>query len=122
MDARTRAVVAYIAGRLITGSAGWAIQDKDRKRRIPLDSWIDGGNIRIYSHERHGYISGMGADGHYVLFDHASDRGLMLAINLEERTFSGADQQTSYHFFGDVAERAIRLYDYQDMRWHLYTL
>jgi hypothetical protein len=56
------------------------------------------------------------------LFDHASDRGLTLAVNLEERTFSGADQQTSYHFFGEVAERAIRLYDYQDMHWHLYML
>jgi len=122
VDARTRAVVACIAGRLITGSAGWAIHDKDRKRRIPLDGWIDGGNIRIYRHARHGYISGMGADGHYVLFDHPSDRGLTLEVNAEERMFSGADQQTSYHFFGDVAERAIRLYDYQDMRWHLYTL
>jgi hypothetical protein len=122
VDARTRALVAYIAGRLITGAASWTIQDKDRKQRIPLDGWIDGDNVRIYSHERHGYISGMGADGHYVLFDHASDHGLTLAINLEEHTFSGADQQTSFHFFGDVAERAIRLYDYQDMRWHLYAL
>ena len=58
----------------------------------------------------------------YVLFRHGSERGLTLAVNIEERTFSGAGQQTSFHFFGDVAERAIRLYDYQDMRWHLYTL
>jgi len=36
--------------------------------------------------------------------------------------FSWADRQTSYHFFGDVAERSIRLYDYQDMRWRSYTL
>ena len=115
-------MVAYIAGRLITGSAGWTIQDQDRKRRIPLDGWVECGNIRIYSHERHGYISGLGADAHYVLFHHGSERGLTLAVNSEERRFSGADQQTSYHFFGDVAERAIRLYDYQDMRWHLYTL
>jgi hypothetical protein len=122
VDARTRAVIAYIAGRLIAGSAGWTIQDKDRKRRVALDGWIDDRNIRIYSHERHGYISGLGAEGHYVLFHHASDRGLTLAVNVEARTFSGADQQTSYHFLGDVAERAIRLYDYQDMRWHLYTL
>lgn len=112
MDARTRAVIAYIAGRLITGSAGWSIQDKDRKRRIPLDGWIDGGNIRIYSHERHGYVSGLGAEGHYVLFHHGGERGLTLAVNVEERTFSG----------GEVAERAVRLYDYQDMRWHLYSL
>lgn len=122
MDAGTRAVVAYIAGRLITGGAGWAVQDKDRKGRIPLDGWIDGGSIRIYSHERHGYISGMGADGHYVLFDHANSCGLTLDVNTEERAFSGADQQTTYHFFGDVAACAIRLYDYQDMRWHLYAL
>ena len=52
----------------------------------------------------------------------AASGALTLAVNVEERTFSGADQQTSYHFFGNVAERAIRLYDYQDIRWHLYKL
>ena len=122
VDASTRTVVAYIAGRLITGSASWTIQDQDRKQRIPLDGWVEGGNIRIYSHERHAYISGLGAEGNYVLFNHGTERGLTLTVNIEERTFSGADQQTSYHFFGEVVERAIRLYDYQDMRWHLYTL
>jgi len=122
MNAVTRAVTAYIAGRLITGSVAWTIQDKDRQRRIPLEAWIDGGSIRIYSHERHGYISGLGAEGQYVLFHHTSERGLTLAVNAEQGTFSGTDQQTGYHFFSDVAERAIRLYDYQDMHWHLYAL
>jgi hypothetical protein len=56
------------------------------------------------------------------LFHHGSRQGLTLAVNTEERTFSGADPQTSFHFFDDVAERAIRVYDYEDMRWHLYTL
>jgi hypothetical protein len=122
MDASTRAIVTYIAGRLITGGASWTIEDHDRKQRISLDGLIEDGRIKVYSHEQHGYTSGLGEEGHYVLFQHGSAAGFTFSVSREEGTFSGSDQRTAYHFFGRVSESAIELYDYQDMRWHLYTL
>ena len=122
MDAFTRTVIAYVAGRLITGREGWAIRDHDRNRRVCLDGSVEAGEIKIYSHERHGYISGLGNEGRYALFVHRGASSITLTVNLEERTFSGVHHKTTFRFFGNVSERAIRLYDYQDMHWHMYTL
>jgi len=122
VDAATRALVAFIAGRLITGVETWAVTDHDRKRKVFLDGSFEGGEIKIYSHERHNYISGVGEDGRYVLFQHDGAGGCTLTIDLDQAAFTGHQQQSGFHFFGNVCNRTVRLYDYHDTRWHFYTL
>ncbi|HLM98908.1 MAG TPA: hypothetical protein VK335_06480 [Bryobacteraceae bacterium] len=122
MDAANRSVIAYIAGRLITGADAWWMQDHDRGHRVHFEGFFEPGVIKVYSHELHSHVSGVGGDGKYTLFQHGVGGAVDLLVNLEEQTFSGWEHLSGFHFFGDVADRTIRLYDYQGMEWHLYTI
>jgi hypothetical protein len=122
VDATNRPVIAYIVGSLVTGARCWVMQDHGRDRSVCLDGVFTGGGIKVYSYELDGYVSGHGAEGRYVLFQHRSAKSLNLSINSDERTFSGWDHGTSRYFLGNVAERTVRLFDYQDLQWHAYTL
>jgi len=122
MDAANRAIIAYIAGRLITGASGWSVRDHDRKRLVQFEAFLEGGEIKVYCHELHGTVSGRGAEGRYMLFQHRVNGSVDLLINAEEKTFSGWEHRSCFHFFGNAQDRAVRLFDYQDQRWHLYTL
>lgn len=122
MDAPDRSIIAYIAGCLISGATTWVMRDHDRRRSVQFESSFERGSVKVYSHELHSHVSGLGAEGKYTLFHHATGSSVDLLINVEERTFSGWDHRTSHHFFGNVVDRTVRLYDYQDLQWHLYTL
>jgi len=122
MDAANRSVIAYIAGRLITGADGWWIQDHDRGHQVHFEGSFAPGSIKVYSHELHCHVSGVGAEGRYALFQHGSGSAVDLLVNLEQRTFSGWEHLSSFHFFGNIVDRTIHLFDYQGLEWHLYTL
>lgn len=122
MEAPFRAVVAHIAGLLITGNQTWAIQDNDRHRPVYIDGSVGASGIRVYSHELHTYVSGMGNGAQYLLFEHHSAVKVSLEVNIAEQRFAGCDQSGPCHFFGDVSGGAVRLFDFQDLQWHSYTL
>lgn len=122
MDAANRSVIAFIAGRLIAGNANWMMHDHGRNHRVQMEGLFSDAEVKVYSHELNGYVSGRGAEGKYTLFQHNAGTSVSLSINLPERTFSGWDHGTSRHFFGNVADRTVRLFDYQDLQWHRYTL
>ena len=122
MDAANRAVVAYISGRLITGTAGWWIQDHDRGHRVHFEGSFEPGSLKVYSHELHGHVSGGGAEGKYALFLHGAGGAVDLLVNIEERTFSGWEHLSGFHFLGHVEDLTLHLFDYQGLEWHLYTL
>jgi|SRR5579862_952088 hypothetical protein len=122
MEPPKRAVMAYIAGRLISGESAWLILDHDREDKLHLEGSFTGSEVKVYSHELNAHISGLGAEGRYTLFQHGFPGTVNLLINNEERTFSGWDHESSRHFFGNVAEATVRLFDYQDLEWHSYTL
>jgi len=122
MDAANRSVIAYIAGRLITGTDVWWMQDHDRGHRVHFEGSFEPGSVKVYSHELHSHVSGFGAEGRYALFQHGVGGAVDLIVNAEERTFSGWEHQSGFHFFGNVTNRTIRLYDYQGMESHLYTI
>ncbi len=122
MDAPNRSVIAYIAGLLITGADCWWIQDHDRRRRVHFEASFEPGSVKVYSHELGCHVLGIGAEGKYLLLQHGSGAAVDLFINLEEHTFCGCEHTSGQHFVGNVDDCAIHLYDYQDLRWHLYSL
>jgi hypothetical protein len=122
MDAANRSAIAYIAGRLIAGAGGWWMHDHDRSYRVHFEGSFEPPSVKIYSHELHSHILGIGGEGQYKLFQHGAGGAMDLLINIEEKTFSGWEHQTCFHFFGNVEESTIRLFDYQDVQWHEYTL
>ena len=122
MDAANRSVIAYIAGRLIAGADCWWIEDHDRSHRVHFEGSFEPGSLKVYSHELHSHVLGVGAEGKYTLFQHGVGGGVDLLINVEEKTFSGWEHQSGFHFFGNLEESTIRLFDYQGLEWHLYSL
>jgi hypothetical protein len=122
MDAANRSVIAYIVGSLITGAPCWVMHDHDRNRKFCLEGLFTNCEVKVYSHELNAHISGRGADGQYALRWTGSGGSVNLSINTEERTFRGWDHQTSRHFFGQVIDLTVHIYDFQDLQWHLYTL
>jgi hypothetical protein len=122
MDVANRSAIAYIAGRLITGAGGWWMHDHDRGHRVHFEGSFEPASVKVYSHELHGHILGIGEEGKYKLFQHGVGGAVDLLINIEEKTFSGWEHQSSVYFFGRVEESTVRLFDYQDVQWHEYTL
>ena len=118
----TRVLVAYIAGRLLTGRASFAIQDHDRKRRLWMDGTVETAEVKVYSHERHGYVSGLGDGERFSLYQHSGEGHIVLLVNLPELRFEGCEHHSTFHFFGNVADPSVRLYDYQDCKWHRFAL
>jgi hypothetical protein len=122
VDAINRPIIAYIAGSLVTGATCWIIHGHDRKGKVCMQGLFTAGAVNVYSHELNAHISGLGSEGRYTLFQHGSGTSVNLLINTGERTFSGWDQRTARQFFGSVAGRTVRFFDYQDLQWHVYTL
>lgn len=122
MDAVDRSVIAYIAGRMIIGEANWVVHDHSRNKRVQMEGLFSEAEVKVYSHELNGYVSGRGAEGKYVLLQHSTGSYINLSTDLEEKTFSGWDHRTSRHFFGNVAERTVSLFDFENLQWHRYTL
>jgi len=122
MDAANRSVIAYIAGRLIIGDGGWWMHDDDRNHRVHFEGSFEPATVKVYSHELHCHILGVGAEGKYQLFQHGAGGAVDLLINSEEKTFSGWEHMTSFHFAGRVEETTIYLFDFQDLAWHMYTM
>jgi len=122
VEVTTRVLVAYIAGRLLTGRASFAIQDHDRKRRLWMDGTVETAEVKVYSHERHGYVSGLGDGERFSLYQHSGEGHIVLLVNLPELRFEGCEHHSTFHFFGNVADPSVRLYDYQDCQWHRFTL
>lgn len=122
MEAPLRAVIAFIIGRLIIGSQTWAIQDQDRGHPVFIDGSVEPSRIRVYSHELGSYISGLGNGTHYQLFEHRRSIELSFVLSAPDKSFAGFDHRGPFHFLGEVAGADIRIFDYEDMASHCYTL
>ena len=122
MDAANRSVIAYIAGRLIIGTGGWWMDDHDRAYRVHFEGSVEPATVKVYSHELHSHVLGVGAEGKYKLFQHGAGGAVDLLVNVEQKTFSGWEHMSSFHFAGSVDGSTIHLFDYQDLQWHMYTL
>ena len=122
MDAANRSAIAYIAGRLLTTAQGWWMDDHDRGHRVHFEGSFDPTTVKVYVHELHSHISGVGAEGKFALFQHGVGGAVDLQVNPEEKIFSGWEHRSSFHFFGRVEECTVRLFDFQDLSWHEYTL
>ena len=94
MDVANRSAIAYIAGRLITGAGGWWMHDHDRGHRVHFEGSFEPASVKVYSHELHGHILGIGEEGKYKLFQHGVGGAVDLLINIEEKTFSGWEHQS----------------------------
>jgi hypothetical protein len=102
-----RAGVAYIAGRLISGSDSNHVYDYSRGRYVTMSGDVEDRSVHVYDYESRAYITGSG-DNLY----HYGER-CHISLSVSDDTFTGYDYGTRTHFTGTVNGGAISLYDYQ---------
>lgn len=120
MNQETRACVAYIAGRLITGLEVCNIYDASQAKYLVLSGSLGAREIVIHDAARDCWLSGTGRSGTYRLYDQGAAHHLSLIIEGEK--FEGYDYGSICHFRGRVDGHSIALYDYGERRRFSYRL
>ena len=116
MEASTRACVAYVAGRAISGKACSYVYDYSQSRHYSVSGGVEGRNVSVYDHERRCHFSGTLPS----LYDYG--RSAHVNIDIKGNQFSGDDFGNSHHFSGTVNDSSISLYDYGTSQNYSYTL
>jgi hypothetical protein len=105
MNPNTRACVAYVAGKLISGSSSTSVYDHARSRHIRFSGSVAGSHVRIYDHDRGCHFSATLPN----LYDYGRSAHVSLKINGAE--FKGYDYGDGHHFSGAVKGSAVSVYD-----------
>lgn len=116
MDPNTRACIAYIAAKLISGSGGAKVYDHSRSKYIDISGSVSGTRINIYDHERKSHLRGTATN----FFD--SDMGAHLSINVDGNRFSGRIHDDNCRYSGTVNGKSITFYDYAESKHFNYSV
>ena len=112
MDANTRACIAYIAGRLVSGKISSSVYNYASGRRIGVSGTIQPSRVNAFDQDELCHVSGNGIDGKYSLYHHTQCHHIELEFNGER--FKGYDYGTGSHFHGSVSGCSICLYDFEE--------
>jgi len=110
-----RAGVAYIAGRIISGSDSSYVYDYSQGKHISISGSVDRDSVSVYDYTSHAHIGGS-SSGIY----HYGERSY-INLTISGHDFTGYDYGTQTHFSGNVSGNSISLYDYQLGRHFSYT-
>lgn len=120
MKSESRAAMAYIVGRLLTGKNATAVFDYSRSVHVSFSGYVRVGTVQVYDYETRGYISGSGSEFSLGLFDYS--RNSHVQLNVIGNQFNGFDYGTGTHFQGTVSGSAIQLYDFGESRYFNYAI
>lgn len=116
MNPGTRACVAYVAGRAVSGSSGLHVYDYSQSKYISVGGTVNGREVSVYDYVRKCHFSGTLPQ----LFDYGS-RG-HVSIEIIGNQFSGFDYAAKHHFSGTVNGTSVTLFDYGDAKHFSYGL
>lgn len=120
MKDNTRRVVAFVAGRLISGSETWSIYDCEESRTCRFSGTVSPERILVYDPEQRCMISGYGEEGCYSLYHHGNRRHIELMIR--DSGFEGYDYDSRSHFSGSVEGSSVVIFDGQDRKYYYFTI
>lgn len=116
MNKNTRACVAYVVGKAISGSGGTHIYDYSQSRHVTIGGSVSDGSVSVYDYERSCHFSGSLAQP----YDYGT--GAHVSIQINDTSFSGYDFGAGHHFSGSVSGSSVALYDYGESKHFNYSL
>jgi hypothetical protein len=116
VEPHTRRAVAYIAGRLISGSGAGAVYDYSETRYVYFSGDVSDDAVNVYDYEQRCHIAGSPPS----LFHFRDRRHIEFDRNGQQ--VNGFDYATNQHFSGTVNGNAVSLFDYEDNQNYNYSL
>lgn len=107
MTPRTRRIIAYIAGRLISGRHAESIVDVDAGETIGFQGEVRPDHVAALNIEEGSVVAGQ-SDGR-ALFLSDSHTGVDLKLIIEENRFYGWDLSVDKAYYGKVVDNEVRL-------------
>jgi hypothetical protein len=108
MRPNTRACIAYIAGRLVTGRNASSVYDYSQSKHILVSGTVEESRIQIYDYDRGCHFSGNRNGEKFSLYDYGDSH--FVDLSLDGAKFKGYDYGTSSHFSGEVKGNSISIY------------
>lgn len=116
LDPATRAVVASVAGQVITRATRTRVYDHDLGAYRRIVGRVEPPSVRICDFDLGSHITGTLP----ILYDFG--RSSHLRLNIMGDRFRGFDFASSVHFQGHVSGKRVTLYDFGSSSYHHFTL
>jgi len=120
MNPNSRAVIAYIAGRLVTGFHSNSVFDYSQSKYLQITGTVAAGIVQVFDYEDQANISGSGNGTNFSLFHYGE--GSHITLNILRPNFKGFDYGTGSHFQGSVQGRIIQLFDFSTGEYYQYQI
>ena len=120
MKDKARAVIAGIAGRLLSGQFASAVWDSSRSKMVQFSGEVSRERVHVYDHDQGCTISGSGSHGKLSLY-HQGDGGY-IQLELHRNGFTGYDHVTGSYFHGSLNRGLIVLYDLSESAYFHYRI
>jgi hypothetical protein len=115
-----RAVIAYIAGRAITGKKAPSIYDDTQKKDINISGDVDAESANVYDYDDRCYITGkLGNLFHYG--EKGGEKGYV-QMEFKGGKAKGYDYNSKCYYEATVSENSVSVYDYETGKHHQYSL
>ena len=120
MKTELRAVMAYIAGVLISGDRAAFVFDYGVGGHRNFTGDLNDAHVSIYDHKQGCFVTGSGDGVHFSLYHYGHSHCIDLEIH--DDRFTGFDYGSSSQFLGTVTKRTIVLFDQSENRHFNYSI
>jgi hypothetical protein len=115
---KVRAVVAYVASRLISGAESSFVFDFSARGHRSMGGTVNESCVNVYDFSENCQITGHMSNGSFQLF-HLGER-VHLSLEILGERFRGHDHCTGRHFSGETRGPRVSMKDDADMRSYKY--
>ena len=120
MNLFKRRIVAFVAGKLISGREVNKLFDQSNSKYAEICGDITLSKIYLYENERNEPMLGSGDAKGISLYDFTTAKFIDLKIDKEK--FDGFDYESRKIFYGEVKDNTVSLFDFQDSKHHYYVM